>query len=112
HGDAGPVVLAAGLADERLDEQRDVLTALAERRQIDVQDVQPEIQVAAEPSDLDELTQRLVGGCDDAHVDLDLGLAAESSEPLLLERAQQLRLSRERHLADLIEEQRAAVRQL
>src|SRR6185312_9847416 len=38
--------------------------------------------------------------------------AADPLEPLLFERAQDLRLQREREIADLVEEQRAAVGQL
>ena len=47
-----------------------------------------------------------------AHVDRDLGLGADRAHLALLQRAQQLGLQRERHLADLVEEQRAAVRLL
>ena len=49
---------------------------------------------------------------DDAHVDLQRRRAADALEPLLLERAQNLRLQRQRQIADFVEEQRAAVRQL
>ena len=41
-----------------------------------------------------------------------LGAAAEPAEAALLQHAQQLDLRRRRHLADLVEEQRAAVGQL
>ena len=41
-----------------------------------------------------------------------LGAPAEAAEAALLQHAQQLDLRRRRHLADLVEEQRAAVRQL
>ena len=45
----------------------------------------------------------------DAHVDADVGQPADPLERLLLEEAQQLRLQARRHLADLVEEHRAAV---
>ena len=45
----------------------------------------------------------------DPHVDLERRRAADPLELALLEDAQQLRLDRERQLADLVEEQRAAV---
>ena len=45
----------------------------------------------------------------DADVDLDRLLAADALEPALLEHAQELGLQAERQLADLVEEQRAAV---
>ena len=53
-----------------------------------------------------------VGRRDDAHVDPLRARAADALELLLLEDAQQLRLQLERDVADLVEEERAAVRQL
>ena len=50
-----------------------------------------------------------VGRRDDPHVDADVARAADALERLLLEEAQQLGLQRRRHLADLVEEHRAAV---
>ena len=49
---------------------------------------------------------------DDAHVDLDRLAAADPLELALLQDAQQLDLHVQRELADLVEEQRAAVGQL
>ena len=45
----------------------------------------------------------------DAHVDLERSLAAEALDPLVLEDAQELGLERRRHVADLVQEQGAAV---
>ena len=56
--------------------------------------------------------QVLVGGTEDAHVDWQLGRAAHRPHGPLLDDAQELALHRQRHLADLVEEQRAAVRGL
>ena len=56
--------------------------------------------------------QVAVGRGDDAHVDLQRRRAADALEALLLERAQDLGLQRQRQVADLVEEQRAAMRQL
>ena len=55
------------------------------------------------------LLEVAVGRGDDAHVDGDLLLPADRLDAALLERAQQLRLQIDRQLADLVEEQRAAV---
>src|SRR6478672_10892305 len=49
---------------------------------------------------------------DDANVDTNRGRAPDALELLLLQDAKQLRLQVESHLADLVEEQRAAVRAL
>ena len=46
---------------------------------------------------------------DDAHVDLDVLRVAEAPDVLLLQHAQELHLQVERQLADLVEEERAAV---
>ena len=51
-----------------------------------------------------------MGGADHPHVDLDLLAAAEALDHPLLQEAQQLGLQAERQVADLVEEQRAAVR--
>ena len=50
-----------------------------------------------------------MGGRDDAHIDLDGLVAADRLERLLLKHAQNLGLDRARHIADLVEEQRAAI---
>ena len=53
--------------------------------------------------------QVLVGRSDDADVDLDRLLPADPVELALGQHAQQARLQRRRHVADLIEKQRAAI---
>ena len=50
-----------------------------------------------------------MGGGDDAHIDLDGRLAADAVELALGQHAQQPRLQCRRHVADFVEEQRAAV---
>ena len=91
----------------------DVVAALAQRRDRDREDRQPEVEVLAELP----LGHRAASGrgwsrrrrarrpCSDC-------VPPTRSKLLLLEHAQQLGLQRERQLADLVEEQRAAVRQL
>jgi len=53
-----------------------------------------------------------VRGRDDAHVDLDGLHAAHAFELALLQHAQQLGLDRQRNLANLVQQDRAAVCQL
>ena len=48
----------AELREEVLDQQRDVVLALAQRRQVDVDDVEPVVEVLAEPALLDLLAGR------------------------------------------------------
>ena len=74
------------------------------------QHVEAEEEILAEAPLLDRRVEVAVGGGDDAHVERHLVVAADGPDAALLERAQQLRLERERQVADLVEEERAAVR--
>ena len=86
---------AAGVAaDEVLDQQRNVLAPLAERRHRDRNDVQTVVQILLEPAVADELAQVAVGRGDHAHVDLNRPLGPERLELALLQHAQQLGLHR------------------
>ena len=86
--------------------------ALAQRRHHAGDHVQAVEEVLAEAARRDLRLQVAVGGGDDPHVDLDGLLAADALELLLLQHAQQLELQAGRHVADLVEEQGAAVGQL
>ncbi len=100
------------LRDEVVGQQRDVLAPLAQRRDVDRHDVQPVEEVLAERPGAHLGQQVAVGRRDQADVDLDGLDAAHALELRLLQDAQQLHLHLDRDLADLVEEQRAAVRQL
>ena len=95
-----------------LDEQRDVLAAIAQRRERDREHVEPIVQVAAEAALAHFLGQIAVGRGDDAHVDVHRARAAQPLELSFLQHAQQLGLQLERQLADFVEEERAAVGEL
>ena len=90
-------------------DQRQVVDAVAQRRQVDREDVEPIEQVFAQLAPGDRLVRIAIGRGEDAHVGLlELG-RADAHEGARLEHAQQLDLQVERHLGDLVEEQRAAV---
>ena len=110
--EVGLVVLLAVLLEEVLREQRNVVLALAQRRQLHGDDVQPVEQVLAELAFVHHVPQVDVGRGDDPHVDLDRLDAAEAHELALLDDAQQLGLRLERDVADLVEEDRALVGEL
>ena len=78
----------------------------------DRKDVEAEEEVLAEAAPLDRLREVLVRRREDAHVDVHHVLAADARDLAALQRAQHLRLRDEVHVADLVEEQRAAVRLL
>ena len=106
------LVARVELGDERLDQQRQVFLALAQRRQSEREDVQPVVEIFAQLALLHRRRRIDVGGGDHAHVDRLLGAPAQPPETAFLEDAEQLHLRRRRHLADLVEEQGAAIRQL
>ena len=74
--------------------------------------LEAEEQVAAERPGPDRLLQRPVGRRHHAHVHLDRRVAADPLERVALQHAQELRLRGRGHLADLVEEDRAAVGRL
>ena len=110
-GDAGDATAFLGgeAREEVHGEVRHVLEALAQRRHPDREHVEAVVEVLAELAVLDQLDHVAVGGGDQAEVDLHRPLGADGIDLALLQRAQQLDLRVERQLADLVEEQRAAV---
>ena len=86
--------------------------ALAQRRQVHGNDVQPVVEVLAEVPFLDQLHEIGVGRGDHPDVDAARLVAADTFELAFLQGAQQLGLQTRAHGADLVQEQRAAVRLL
>jgi hypothetical protein len=92
-----------------LRQQRDVLTPLRQRRDVQVDDVEPVVQILAEAAFRDPGFHVAVAGGDEANIDLHRSGAAHRQHFLFLDRAQQLDLHGRRHFGDLVEKQRAAV---
>src|SRR5437879_12834950 len=91
-------------------EQGGVAFALAQRRNRDDDFGKPVVEVLAETAFPDHGAQILVGRAHDAHVYGNLFPAAEALDRAPLEEAQDLRLQRGGQVADLVEEQRTAMR--
>src|SRR5258706_5349594 len=109
----GPLaVLRREERDEVGDQQREVFPALPQRRHLDRDDVQAVVEILAERAGRDALGQVLVGGSQHPHVHPQGVLAAHPLEGLLLERPQHLGLGLEAHVPDLVEEERALIREL
>ena len=89
-----------------------VLEPLAQRRHADLDDVEPVVQVLPELAGQHLGAEVLVGRTQQPHVDRLLADGAHRPHRALLDRAQQLGLHRQRQVADLVEEQRAAVGRL
>ena len=85
---------------------------LAQRRIENREHVEAVVEIAAELLVGDHLREVAVGRRDQPDVDADGPGAAQALELLLLQHAQELRLQLERDVADLVEEQRAAIGQL
>src|SRR4051794_7585692 len=100
------------LGEERLDQQGHVFLAIAQRRQLEREHVQPVVEILAELAGAHGVGRVLVGRGNHPHVDALLLTAAQTPERPLLQDAQQLHLRRRLHLGNLVEEQRAAVREL
>ena len=107
-----PVVLARVLQAEVLGEGRDLLGPVAERGDEDIDDVEAVVEVLAKGPLGHRLFEVLVGGGDDADVDLDVAVGAQPRELAVLEHLQELGLERQGHLADLVEEHGAAIGEL
>ena len=98
--------------DKMVDEQGDVLDALPQRRHHDGHDVEPVIEVVTEDAASDGLLEVGVRGGDEPHVDLDRARAADPFDLSLLEHPEELRLELGPQGADLVEEERAPLREL
>jgi dipeptidyl aminopeptidase/acylaminoacyl peptidase len=95
------------LAEEFVREHEDVRATLAQRWQRDLDDVEAIVEILTEAPLGDAGLEVAVRGRHDANVDVDLAIAADGPHLALLQHAQELGLERERHLADLVEEERA-----
>ncbi len=99
-----------GALEKHRDQSREIALALAQRRDVDLDDREPIVQIAAKAAARDLGEHVAMGRRDDADVEL-LGLAATERDHLArLEHAQELGLETDRQITDLVEEQRAAIR--
>src|SRR5262249_4050464 len=98
--------------DEVIGQQQHVVAALAERRQMHGEDVEPIEQVLADATGRNRVLEVSIGRRDEAHVAAQGRRTAYALELALLQDAQELGLYGQRQLADLVEEQRAGRGQL
>src|SRR5688572_11217112 len=93
-------------------ESADVGAAVAQRRHLDFDDLEPIKQIAAKFAFANDLLKGLIRRSDDADVDPNRGAAADALERMAFEDAQQLGLRVDGHFADLVKEDRAEVGRL
>ncbi len=103
-------VVAAMAAQEEIGEARHVLPPLAQRRQVDLDGVEPVEQVLAETTFGDLAVEVGVGGGHDAHVHPSSVRRTQAFELAGFEHPQELRLLRRQDVGDFVEEEGAAVR--
>ena len=104
--------LSANAVEKRARELLDVFAPLAERRYGQRDHGEPVVEVGAEAALFHLALQVAVRRRHDADVDLDRLLASHAADAPVLEDSQELHLEVQRHLADLVEEDGAAVREL
>src|SRR5262249_44951271 len=97
---------------EESNKQRDVRLALAQRRNLDGEDVQTVQEVGSEFSVADGLVEVAVSGRNHPDADADRPAAADRLEPLAVKHAEQLHLRVEGQLAHLVQKDGAAVGEL
>ena len=101
--------LARILLQEVPGQERDVVASLAQRRHADREDVESVVQVLTEAARFDLFLEVAVARRHDAHID-EFGVGgAHGTDLAFLQHPEQLRLERQRHLGDLVQEQGAAV---
>ena len=93
-------------------QERDVVGSGTKRRQREWEHVQPVEQILAEPARADRFGQVLVRGGNDPNVDLARDVLADTLVLPLLQHPQEFGLQFEGKIADLVEKDRAAVRDL
>ena len=105
----GQAVQPGELGGQVPGQRHDILRALAQGRQLQGQHTEPEQQILAERAFRDCPLEVAVAGGDQPDIDANRPRAADAIDLALLDGAQQLGLQPRLHLADLVEQQRAAI---
>src|SRR2546426_6024629 len=108
----GAPILGVELPFEGLHQDRNLLPSLPERRDADLDHVQAGIKVLAELMRPHGCFEVAGGSGDQPRICADDLFSADARELAVLQNVEQLGLKPERHLADLVEHERALVRQL
>ena len=98
--------------DETLGQLGHVVQALAERGHLDHVHVEPVEEILAEAARLHVGVEVAVGRGDDARLDRERARSAQAGDAAVLEHAEELGLRRAGQVADLVQEERAALRRL
>ena len=110
-GAGAAVVFAVVVLEEIGDQVRNVARALAQRRHLQIHDVDAIEQILAESAAFDFRFQHPVGGADYAHFNFLVFLGADPAELAVLQQLQQLGLQTQIEFGNFVEKQRAAMGQ-
>src|SRR6185436_15623055 len=105
---AAPAQRPFQIDEVRIGQEQDVVPALAQRRQADLEDVEPVVEILTKLVALHGRREIPIGGRDDPHVRLERPRAAQTLEFTLLQNAQELRLERQIQFSDFVEKEQAA----
>ncbi len=105
-------MLLVHVGEQGLHQRGQVFLVIAQRRQLNVEDIQAIEKIIAQVSLGDRLLGNFVGRGQHANIDGGFALAAQAAQLAVFQHAQQLGLRGNRHLADLVQQQRAALSQL
>ena len=103
-------VFLAVAAEEEIDQERDIVFALAKGGKIQINNIEAVVEIFAEFAVFDQLLEIGVGGGDDADVDAHAFVGAQRHEFAVLKNAQKLDLNFGADGADFVEENAAAIR--
>src|ERR1700733_4271906 len=104
-----PAVLLGNLPREMRSQPRDILFALAQRRQHQRKNIEAMVQVLAKRSLLHLILQIAVRSNNHSNIYRNRFISANALNFAFLEHSQQLRLHRHRHIANLIQEKSSAM---
>src|SRR5260370_40460801 len=91
------------MLNKKIRQWNDVVLALPERRQGDLDDIQAVVEIDPELALIDRIGQLAIAGGHHAQVNLDVLKTAQAAEFPLLEHAQHLGLNLDGHLTDFIQ---------
>src|SRR5262252_1225380 len=96
------------LAKKAGGQRNDIVATVTQRRNVNVEDVQPEVEVRPKLATCHGVAQVSIGCRNDAHVASDWSRTSEANELALLQYAQTLGLRGQRELGHFVEEQHAS----
>ena len=97
------------LFDKEFGQNRNIVRAFAQRRNIEVNDIQTEIKVFSEVACVDFGLKITVRGCQNTHIDFNRAFAAKPINFLFLNGTQQFCLQADVHFADFIKQKGSVV---